>query len=227
MFGAISGAITGGVNRKYCFVAGTSVLTAFGYVAIENVSAGDKVWAEDPKTGEKAIKEVIQTFVNETDELVHVHVNGEEIIATPEHPFYVPGKGWIGAIDLRAGDLLVLQSGEYVVIEMIQHEILESPITVYNFEVEDFHTYYVGKQAVLVHNKCIVDEDGVKVEVRTSREHGKPHGHVSGKGANTTVGLDGLPMKGHPAYSKKQLRVIKNNWETIKNGIIKYFPKNR
>lgn len=148
------GAITGGANSNYCFVAGTSVLTAFGYVATENISAGDKVWAEDPETGEKAIKEVIQTFVNETDELVHVHVNGEEIIATPGHPFYVPSKGWIGAIDLRAGDLLVLQSGEYVVIEMIQHEILESPITVYNFEVEDFHTYYVGKQAVLVHNRC-------------------------------------------------------------------------
>ena len=37
---------------------------------------------------------------------------------------------------------------------MIQHEILESPVTVYNFEVEDFHTYYVGESAVLVHNVC-------------------------------------------------------------------------
>ena len=170
MFGAISGAITGGVNRKYCFVAGTSVLTAFGYVAIENVSAGDKVWAEDPKTGEKAIKEVIQTFVNETDELVHVHVNGEEIIATPGHPFYVPGKGWIGAIHLRAGDLLVLQSGEYVVIEMIQHEILESPITVYNFEVEDFHTYYVGNNSVLVHNMCAKKADIKQVNAAAKKQ---------------------------------------------------------
>lgn len=85
---------------------------------------------------------------------MHVHVNGEEIISTPDHPFYVPKKGWIGAIDLHAGDILVLQSGEYVVIEMIQHEILEMPVTVYNFEVEDFHTYYVGESAVLVHNDC-------------------------------------------------------------------------
>ena len=37
---------------------------------------------------------------------------------------------------------------------MVQHEILESPITVYNFEVEEFHTYYVGEQSVLVHNAC-------------------------------------------------------------------------
>lgn len=87
-------------------------------------------------------------------ELVHVHVNAEEIITMPEHPFYVPKKGWVGAIDLRAGDILVLRSGEYVVVEMIQHEILELPVTVYNFEVEDFHTYYVSNSAVLVHNAC-------------------------------------------------------------------------
>ena len=81
-------------------------------------------------------------------------MNGEEIISTPDHPFYVPKKGWIGAIDLHAGDILVLQSGEYVVVELIQHEILETPVTVYNFEVEDFHTYYVSESAVLVHNEC-------------------------------------------------------------------------
>ena len=31
---------------------------------------------------------------------------------------------------------------------------METPITVYNFEVEDFHTYYVSDSAVLVHNVC-------------------------------------------------------------------------
>ena len=155
--GAITGAITGGASnyvKGVCFVAGTSILAPVGYVLIKDISVGDKVWSENPETGEKELKEVIQTFVNETDELVHVYVNCEEIITTPEHPFYVPKKGWVGANELRAGDVLVLQSGEYVVVELIQHEILESPITVYNFEVEDFHTYYVGDSAVLVHNAC-------------------------------------------------------------------------
>lgn len=154
MSGAITGAITGGATSNACFVAGTAVLTAIGYSAIEEIKAGDKVWSENPETGEKGLKEVVRTFVNETDELVHVYVDGEEIIITPEHPFYAPKKGWVRAIDLRAGDILVLQSGEYVVVELIQHEILESPITVYNFEVEDFHTYYVGNSSVLVHNRC-------------------------------------------------------------------------
>ena len=45
-------------------------------------------------------------------------------------------------------------NGEYVVVEQVQHELLESPETTYNFEVEEFHTYYVGFWSVLSHNKC-------------------------------------------------------------------------
>ena len=96
----------------------------------------------------------MQTFINESDELIHIHVSKEEIVATSLQPFYVSEKGWIGAVDLRAGDILVLQNGEYVIVELVQHEILEAPIAVYNFEVEDFHTYYVGESSVLVHNMC-------------------------------------------------------------------------
>ena len=70
------------------------------------------------------------------------------------HPFYSPVKGWTSAIDLRAGDILVMLNGEYVVVEQVQHELLESPETTYNFEVEDYHTYYVDNTEVLVHNKC-------------------------------------------------------------------------
>lgn len=66
----------------------------------------------------------------------------------------MPKLGWTSAIKLRAGDILVLSNGEYVVVEAVQHEILESPVKVYNFEVEDFHTYFVGESSVLVHNKC-------------------------------------------------------------------------
>ena len=137
-----------------CFIAGTLVATETGYVTIENIKVGDLVWAHDPETGETALKPVVQTFRNETTEWIHVTVNGETLTCTPEHPFYVPEKGWTSAIDLRAGDILVMLNGEYVVVEQVQHELLESPETTYNFEVEDYHTYYVGDEPVLVHNKC-------------------------------------------------------------------------
>ncbi len=137
-----------------CFIAGTLVATEAGLDAIENIAAGDSVYAYDEESGDVALKQVVRTFEREADELVHVTVNGEEIVCTNEHPFYSPIKGWTAACKLRAGDILVTVNGEYVVVEKIQHEILESPIKVYNFEVEDFHTYFVGDSEILVHNSC-------------------------------------------------------------------------
>lgn len=58
----------------------------------------------------------------------------------------------------------MLQNGEYVIVELVQHEILEAPIAVYNFEVEDFHTYYVRESSVLVHNMCARITNGTKAE---------------------------------------------------------------
>ena len=140
--------------KSLCFVAGTLVESQNGHIPIETVKVGDYVYAENPETGEKALKQVVQTFVNQTDELVHVKVDNQTISATPNHPFYSPEKGWVEAVDLRADDRLILRSGEIVIVEDVQFEVLETPVTVYNFEVEDFHTYYVTSSSVLVHNLC-------------------------------------------------------------------------
>jgi len=112
------------------------------------------VWAEDPETGERALKRVVRTFLNEKDELVHVQVNGETITCTTEHPFYVQGKGWVAAKDLNLNDKLEIQNGEDAFVDAIRREKLDQSIQVFNFEVEDFHTYYVGVNCVLVHNSC-------------------------------------------------------------------------
>lgn len=142
-----------------CFIAGTLVLTEEGAKPIEAVELGDTVYASDPETGKKGYKQVVMTFERETDELIKVTYSGETVTTTSTHPFYSPQKGWTKAIDLRAGDMLVTSNGAYVIIEKVEHELLETPVTVYNFEVEDFHTYYVSANAdsdafVLVHNSC-------------------------------------------------------------------------
>ena len=152
--GKIAGKFKVKPSGSFCFAAGTLVAAEKGQKPIEEVKVGDFVYSENPETGEKGLKKVVRTFVNETEELIHVKVSGQTIQATPEHPFYVPQKGWTDVVDLRAGDILVTVNGEYQVVERIQHELLESPIQVYNFEVEDFHTYYVGEDSVLVHNTC-------------------------------------------------------------------------
>lgn len=82
-----------GIKGGVCFVAGTAVLTAAGQVPIESISEGDLVYASDPETGESGYKRVVQTFVNETDELVHLQYGGTTVTTTPTHPFYQPQKG--------------------------------------------------------------------------------------------------------------------------------------
>ena len=137
----------------------------------------DLVWAWDEETGEVGLKRVLDTYENETYELVHVFVDGEEIVTTPAHPFYSPVKGWTQAVHLRAGDILVLVNGEYVVVEKVQHEILESPVKVYNFHVEDYHTYYVTEHGVLVHNVCTA-KSSIKENNALVREANKLSGRL-------------------------------------------------
>ena len=159
--GFISG-VTAGVTQYVgqelgliqCFIAGTIVASKDGQKKIEDIQVGDLVWATDPETGNTELKEVKQLFRNETNEWIHITVNDEEIVCTPNHPFWVPVKGWTKACHLRAGDRLQLLNGEYVVVEQIQHELLEQLETTYNFEVEGLHTYFVGESGVLAHNQC-------------------------------------------------------------------------
>ena len=137
-----------------CFVAGTKVKTAEGDKNIEDVAEGDEVWAYDEETGDLALKKVVQTFVRESCDITYVTIAGDQITATSNHPFYVVGQGFLMAGDLKAGDEVLLLDGSIETVEAVVSEKLETPIKVYNFEVEDCHTYYVSEQGVLVHNKC-------------------------------------------------------------------------
>ena len=137
-----------------CFTGDTEVYTSDGLVCIEEISVGDEVWAYNSETGETELKEVLNVWVKETDEILHVSTSdGETIDTTTNHPFYVEEKGWVAAGDLDVGDTLITVDGDEVEITDLQLEKLAEPILVYNLEVEDFHTHFVGEYGVLVHNK--------------------------------------------------------------------------
>jgi len=152
-----------------CFVAGTMVLTAAGLVAIENIKAGDKVIATNPETFEVAEKTVLETYVRETTELLHLTIGGEVIKTTFDHPFYVKDVGFVEAGKLQVGDKLLDSRGNVLVVEEKKLEIADKPVKVYNFKVDDFHTYHVGDNEVLVHNANYVegDLDGITIIIRS------------------------------------------------------------
>ena len=141
-----------------CFTGDTEVYTSDGLVCIEDVQVGDEVWAYNSETGETELKEVLNVWVKETDEILHVSTSdGETIDTTTNHPFYVEEKGWVAAGDLDVGDILYTADGDEVEVTDIELEKLAEPILVYNLEVEDFHTYFVGEYGVLVHNYGDID----------------------------------------------------------------------
>lgn len=156
----MSAVMVGSGLVKACFVEGTPVLTGNGYRNIETLSVGDKVLSYSELTGAIALKEITETMVNTSNDICTIALDsGETITSTSLHPWYVQGKGWTPAYALTSADELLTESGEEVRILGVNRQTLDKPINVYNISVdkidsEDYHTYYVGSDSVLVHNTC-------------------------------------------------------------------------
>ena len=57
------------------------------------------------------------------------------------------------ATNLWIGAELIDRDDNILHVEEIYHECLkDEKCTVYNFQVEEYHTYFVGEQGILVHN---------------------------------------------------------------------------
>ena len=110
------------------------------------------MWSYNVETGERALKVVKEVFVRENDELLHIETSRGAVDATTSHPFYVVGKGWVAAGDLAVGDSIQTISGDAGIVTGLELEKLNKPISVYNLEVEGFHSYFVA-DGVLVHNE--------------------------------------------------------------------------
>ncbi len=181
-------------DKRACFTEETLVLTEDGYKQIKDIQEEDFVYSENVETGEKGLKKVAKVFVREVHKLIHVYVDGEEINTTDTHPFWVEGKGWIEAGELKTGDVLRLYTGELKTVEKVEIEVFDRPVKVYNFEVEDWHTYYVTEQGVLVHNAKNYDGNG--------------NTGVGNKGTRSTVKtnlgneIDITPSKNHSTTTK-------------------------
>ena len=135
-----------------CFTGDTLVAAEDGQVRIDEIEVGDSVWAYDIFTGETALKEVTKVYEHEVDEILHLHTTAGDIDTTTNHPFYVIDRGWVAAGDLVEGDEIYLLDGTVAYVTGSDIEELDEAILVYNLEVADFNTYFVGDEAVLVHN---------------------------------------------------------------------------
>lgn len=159
--GVVGGAIGGRLINAQCFVAGTQVLLADGtHKPIEDITVGDQVTAYNPDTGATESRRVVRTFEHDNVPTYDVTLTDRDgatstVTTTQEHPFWVDGRGWTPAEDLRAGDQLSDPDGATVTVASV-HATGRTE-TVYNFEVDGLHNYHVqtGTHDILVHNTCV------------------------------------------------------------------------
>lgn len=239
--GFVTGAAIHGVSKavqkmKFCFVAGTPIVLASGsLIAIENIKAGDYVKSYNEITNKVENKRVKKTFVNETDELVVVQTNDNQIIkSTPGHKFFA-NNSWVSAENLRAGDILVSVNGQKVIVEKVQHEILDCPIKVYNFEVADNHTYFVGSyNAIAVHNaSCYFGKNTLTDKYytgRTDREvpvRLKEHARNSNKNRRVLVDVvkvDGLTHEESQIMEQRIMDAFQDFLDNRRRGLVEGSP---
>ena len=102
--------------------------------------------------------------------------SGETITSTSLHPWYVQNKGWTPAYALTSQDNLLTETGKEVRILGVNRQILDEAINVYNITVdettsEDYHTYFVGTDNILVHNACSTKATKNDVQKPVEKHH--------------------------------------------------------
>jgi len=156
-----------------CFTSDTLVYTANGQVAIKDITIGDEVYSRDTETGEQGLKKVKRVFVHDKDRLLILKAGDLTIETTHEHPFWIIEKGWVRAENINIGDNVSLYDGTEISVNEIEERLLDEPIKVYNFEVEEWHTYFVSDHKVLVHNKPMKNKNLVIGPVKGTGNLGK------------------------------------------------------
>lgn len=131
-----------------CFAAGTEVCTDHGLVPIQKIRPGEQVLSQNIETGQLDYRAVLKTTVREPKRLMALKIGSDTIICTGGHPFWQSGKGWTKARDLKPSSLIHTATGNAVVSEVHKDNVRET----FNLVVEDFGNYFVGREAVLVHD---------------------------------------------------------------------------
>ncbi len=151
----------------HSFSPDTPVLTKLGLTPIASLAVGQDVLAYNEQKGQNEYQPIQQVFINQDPQITFLQVDQELVTTTPEHPFYVKAQSgnqarpkpighedlnehWVGAGHLKVGDKIQKADGGFGVVRYVN--TVTQTRTMYNLEVKDAHTFFVGTQGWLVHN---------------------------------------------------------------------------
>jgi len=133
--------------------AGDRIAMTGGHIALVK-KAETRIYtlplSQEPDIQGNVMGRVLGTTKRLTNRLLYLYTQDELIKTTPEHPFAVAGKGWVPAGRLQHGDRIQSAAGRLITVEHIQ--VRQERQMVYNLRVEGTHTFFVGRNKLLVHN---------------------------------------------------------------------------
>jgi hypothetical protein len=144
-------------SHHRCFAAGTPVRTVLGPRPIELLQVGDRVLTADVATGALEVRPVVAVRHNPPSSTLRLNFGSESVVATPIHRFWKAGSGWVMARDLKPGD--AVRSIDGVVRLLAVGPDAVQPV--FNLEVADGRSYFVGERGALVHDHSPILPTGI------------------------------------------------------------------
>jgi RHS repeat-associated protein len=170
------------------------------FVNLWNSGAELFVYARDQKTKKNEICKVSKAWSRVVTSVVTVELASadtgkivEVVTGTVEHPFMTP-LGWIKMGKLGIGTKIQTRAGPNFIVKSVRHARYPNGIKVYNFTVDNKHTYFAGKVwgGSWVHNVegCPLTEEEIEGLRIAERNIGENYfdrfGNYKTIGANST-----------------------------------------
>ncbi|MFZ6757920.1 polymorphic toxin-type HINT domain-containing protein [Undibacterium sp. Ji50W] len=157
----------------------TLVHTRDGLKPIDEIQVGDWVLSHpenepppipkpgpiQPKPAEAYFyRQVVKVFVRENQKVSHVQYidvgRGKDTLQlAPHHLIWTKYGGWTRVASMKTGNVLWLANDGNALVGKVKHT--EETARVYHIEVDEFHTYFVGKSGVWVHDESNATRSGV------------------------------------------------------------------
>ena len=222
----------GQAEVNFCFEVGHLFPLVSGYVVpVEKVEPGmqfhldngaiatvtavrpPKVWEpppSEPNEDGNYLRRVIGRIKRTGFMVLDLMFSGETITTTPGHLFYsLDRRGWVGAEALHVGEALQNDKGERLRLDG-KSRIRHGQIELYNIEVEQLYTYFVGRTpggSALVHNGTPVPGAGGCIPKPASTPVGRRGNPLGAVHPNPPTTINGRPFSGH-AIDQMQARGI-------------------
>ena len=145
-------------SYRSCFVAGTLVATPAGHISIETLRAEQVVLARPDGAGPGSYP-IGATSAGWSESLYEIGVAGASLRCTPNHRFWVVGRGWVPAHRLLEGDRLETLTGDHPHVERVATGQRAGRVPTYELRIPVADSYFVvaGSVAIRVHNNGLTD----------------------------------------------------------------------